>query len=178
MRLVSACLVLLAAVLTGCTTTTHVVFESDPGGVAVAHAAMVGQTADVDLVSGERTRGRIEFVRVDSVAWTDADALWTVPTVGVAALTADSRWRSVRRGALIGSGAAFGLCFLGGTGLASGFDADGDDALGFGVAIGLACVPSGALYGAIGGSLVGKRVQVVFVAPPPASSGAPAPALR
>ena len=177
MRLIP--LVALLAALTGCTTTTHVVFETDPGGVAVAHAAMAGLTADVDLVSGERARGRIEFVRVDSVAWTDADALWTVPTAGVAALTADNRWRSVRRGALIGSGAAFGLCFLGGAGLANDFDADGDDALGIGLIIGLACAPSGALYGSIGGAIVGKRVQVVFVGPPPpASSGGPAPALR
>lgn len=161
-------LLTLAAVLAGCTTTTRVVDRTDVAAVAGAHAALAGQIARIDLVSGESLEGRVAFVRMDSTAWTDDAAIQTVPTAGVAAVVVDTRGRSVGRGALIGTGVglALGLVAL------ATVDQEPDD-LGaviegaFTGFFALAAAPVGAFYGTVGGAIVGRRVEVVFTGSPP-----------
>ena len=161
MRLVSALLLpALAAALTGCSGTSRVVVSrADTAAVAAADAALQGRRATVYLVRpGDPARGRIAFVRTDSVAWTDDEALWTVPTAGVYGILSEDRWRAVRRGALIGAGVGAGVAVA-----VAAMPTDGDfDAEITRVLLVVAAVPYGVFYGAIGGALTNDRIEVVF----------------
>jgi hypothetical protein len=168
----SVVLLALAAALAGCTTTTHVVDRTDAAAVAAADAALHGRHAVVSLVSGVRAAGTVEYVRVDSTAWTGGGRFQAVPTSDVFTVVADNRARSVGRGALIGLGVGLGVAAVVVTALDTGPDGDDFD-LARGIVGGLVVLiapPAGASVGAVGGALVGRRVEVVFEDRPPGPS--------
>ena len=153
-------LVLLAlAALAGCTTTTHVVDRTDAAAVVRLDAAVRGRRGEIALASGERVPGFVRFVRVDSTAWAGVAAR-TVPTADVSSLVMRTGQGAVRRGALIGAGA--GLAFA----VASAFFPDefGETAgAEFAFYVGLATVPVGAAFGAVGGAGEPRRVEYRLV---------------
>ena len=151
-----------ALLLTGCTS-TRFIDATSPAEIAGASAAVVGRAAEIGLVSGDRYRGEVRFLRPDSTAWTDADAFYAVPTTDVRSVVIDTRKRALTRGALIGGGTTFTLCFLVGTAYGDPFG--GDDSATFGLILGAACTPAGIFYGLIGGALTSRRTEIVLYDP-------------
>lgn len=158
------------AALAGCSTTRSVDATS-VADLASVQSRVQGRRADITLASGDLYRGSIVFLRADSTAWVEDTLVLAVPTADVSLLVVDNRWRSVGRGALIGAGSSFGLCFVFGAGLADEFGGDSSDNLKIGALFGLTCVPGGAVYGVIGGAVVGRRTEYVFVHPAAAGVG-------
>ena len=163
---------LLALPLTGCTT-TRIVEATDTAALARVQSRVAGREADITLVSGDLYRGRIAFLRLDSTAWEEDAGAFAVPTDDVRLVVTDNRRRSLARGALIGAGTGFGVCFLAGTTIGDEFGGNGNDNLRVGLLFGLACTPAGAAYGLIGGALAGRRNEYVFVDPPSEAGDAP-----
>ncbi len=158
-------LALLAALLlTGCTSTRYVDATS-PAEIAGASVAVVARDAEITLVSGDRYRGEVQYLRPDSTAWANVDVLYTVPTSDVRSLVVDTRRRALTRGALIGGGSAFVACFIAGTALGEAFDGGGSRNVATGVVFGAACTPGGAFYGLIGGALTSRRIEIVLYDP-------------
>lgn len=149
------------AALAGCSTTRSVDATS-VADLASVQSRVQGRRADITLASGDLYRGSIVFLRADSTAWVEDTLVLAVPTADVSLLVVDNRWRSVGRGALIGTGVGFGLGFLLGAGLASSLGGDGSEILTGGTVIGLVCAPGGAFYGIMGGAAVGRRTEYVF----------------
>ena len=166
LRTVSLLVLLVAS---GCTSSTRLVSRGDASAVAQVDARLRGERASILLVAGDRHRGRVRFVRRDSTAWDEPNAVRVVETSSVSSIVTDTRGRSVRNGVLIGAGIglAIGVAIA-----ASPGPGPPDD---FGEAIGNALAESGkvvvavaapfggAFYGLIGGAVVGKRVEYVFV---------------
>ena len=167
-------LLALAATLAGCTS-TRIVEATDPGALARVQARVAGREADITLVSGDLYRGRVAFLRVDSTAWEEDAGVFAVPTETVRLLVTDNRRRALTRGALIGAGAGFGLCFAVGAGLGNEFGGNSGDSLEVSLAFGALCVPSGLLYGLLGGAAAGRRYEYLFVDALPESGDAPPP---
>lgn len=166
-------LLLLTAVLavaSGCTTTTHVVDRADARVVARVDADLRGRQAVFSLASGIRSVGRVEYVRLDSAAWTENDILRAVPTNVVLRITADNRARQVERGALIGLFVGLGAAAVAvvviqtSPGTGDGFRRDVDSGL-----LALTAAPVASALGAAAGRLASRRIEVVFV------GGAPVP---
>lgn len=146
-----ALVLLVCIVSTGCTTTQSVsrvdVIELDE-----LNRELRGRTIGIEFVNGTRERGQLEFVRLDSLAWQSGGVRHVVPIHHVDRLISDNRHRSIRDGALIGSGV--GMLFI----LASLISSDSSRILlrsvePFIILSGWAL--TGSLYGVIGGQ---KRV--------------------
>ncbi len=153
-----------ALLLAGCTSTRYVDATS-PAAIDAASAAVVGRDAEIALVSGDRYRGRVQFLRPDSTAWANPSAYYVVPTSDVRSFIIDRRRQSLGRGALIGGGSAFALCFVAGTSLSDGFGGDGGENVSVGLLLGAACTPGGVLYGILGGAIAGGDDHIVLFDP-------------
>lgn len=158
-------LVLLATFLVAGCTSTRAIDATSPSELAVASAVVVGRTADVMLVSGDRYRGTVRFLRPDSTAWTSAEALFAVPTADVQALVVNRRRRALGRGALIGGGGAFALCTLGGALVTSGIDESGVGDTNEVLLIGALCTPIGVAIGVGVGAISGGRTEIALRGP-------------
>lgn len=167
-------LALLAALLLAGCTSTRYVDATSPAEIAAASVAVVGRDAEITLTSGDRYRGTVQFLRPDSTAWEDIDAFYAVPTADVRALVVDTRRRRLTRGALIGGGTAFALCFIAGTTLGDEFGGDGGQNASVGILFGAACIPGGAFYGLIGGAVASSRTEVILYDPADEPAGAEA----
>lgn len=168
-------LALLATLLlTGCTS-TRTLDATNPDAVARAEADVVGRDVDIALVSGGRYHGRVQFLRPDSTAWADPSSYYVVPTTDVRSFVIDTRGRSLVRGALIGGGSAFALCFLTGASLSDSFDSRSSDNLRIGALFGAVCTPGGVLYGLLGGAVAGGHDEIILVGPAAARGAAAGP---
>lgn len=134
--------------LAGCAS-SRTIDVSRPAEIAAASAAAVGRPADVTLTSGDRYRGEVQFLRLDSTGWADDEAFYAVPTSDVRSLLIDTRRRALGRGAFAGGSLAVGLCYASGMSAGSGRNT-------------VSCVLSGMLSGVIGGALTGGRFELVF----------------
>ncbi|HEX8386474.1 MAG TPA: hypothetical protein VF576_09835 [Rubricoccaceae bacterium] len=158
------------AVLSGCTGASRsIVHRADVEALARVDETLRGREAVISLARpGEPARGRIEFVRPDSTAWTDDEAFWTVPTAGVYGIVAGNRWQAARRGALIGAGVAAGLALA-----VVAADSGDFDAPELGAIVFLVAAPYGIGYGAGIGAAGGNEVEVVFTGTSPAVAAGP-----
>ena len=141
-------LVLLTTLLLAGCTSTRAIDATSAAEIAEAQAAVVGQRATVRLASGDRHRGRVQFLRLDSTAWASPSTLYTVPTSAVRSIVFAAPGPdagAALRGAGIGAAAG---ALAGGT--------FGDD---FGVLIfGLTGAGVGWLAGAVSGPVVSRIV--------------------
>ena len=169
-----AALLALLLPLAGCAS-TQIIDASNPADLARVQAREVGRTADITLTSGDLYRGALVFLRPDSTAWAEDAGVFAVPTDDVVALVVDTRKRALTRGALVGSGIGFGLCFVAGAAFADDFGGDSGQNLTTGLAFGALCMPTGAVYGLIGGAVSARRTEYVFVDPEPGAEPEPEP---
>lgn len=153
--------------LAGCGTATHIVNASDAASIATASASLIGRAADITLVSGERYRGTVLFMGLDSTAWDEPAGSFAVPTETVRSLLIDTRRAEVGRGTLVGAGLSFGLCFGFGALVGDAYGGDAGDNTRVGLVLGTLCAASGAVYGAIGGAAAGTRDVYILVDPVP-----------
>ena len=145
-------LLLAGAVLvaSGCTSTTRVVDRTDAAALAEVDTLLRGREVTLAVAPNRVEAGRLTFVRPDLTGWDDGTAR-TARTADVLSIVDDNRERSVRRGALVGVGLGAGLFVL---------DRATLDLFR------IVSIPIGVGYGALGGALVGRRVEYVFAAPP------------
>lgn len=165
MRPLRPALLALLLPLAGCASTT-LVDAANPADLARVQAREIGRQTDITLTSGDLYRGTLVFLRPDSAAWEEDAGVFAVPTDRVSLLVVDTRRRALTRGALVGAGVGFGLCFVAGATFADGFGGDGGQNLTTGLAFGALCVPTGAVYGLLGGAVSARRTEYVFVDPP------------
>lgn len=158
--------------LAGCASTT-LIDAANPADLARIQAREHGRTADITLTSGDLYRGTLVYLRSDSTAWEEDAGVFAVPTDDVVTLVVDNRRKTLTRGALIGAGVGFGLCFGVAAAAADEFGGDGSDNLTLGLIFGVACTPGGAFYGLLGGAVTARRTEYVFVDPPEVQDGPP-----
>lgn len=158
---------LIAGMLTGCTSTHQVhVISNDvqPTGI---NSDLEGSSATVAMRNGGVFRARSANVSSDSTSWIDpaSGELHVVPTREIASITKLDRGKGAVRGLLVGSVALAGIGIVPGllVGGSSALGSGDDDDLGEGIALGM--LIGGLVGGGVGagiGAVMGKKTRYVF----------------
>ena len=155
----TACLVLTALVLTGCTQTHQITYQEAPAEAVTfeeAHQTLEGRHVEIELSDGRAMPSQVLIVEEDSTAWLDlmTERVRSADTPQIEVIRHNQPSRAIKQGSLFGAAAGSLL------GLATGFGMLGkqkDDALLSEGGFVTRFVVGGTFLGIGGGALIGLQ---------------------